>query len=97
MQNAVAAHQLGTTTGVMNFFRQLGGALIVTIFGAIVLGRAGVAFETLAASGGGQTSDLAGVFRLVFAAAALGCALAFAFFLLMEERPLRDAAPDRRA
>ena len=78
----------------MNFFRQLGGALIVAILGAIVLGRAGVTFETLAA-GGGQ-ADLAGVFRLVFAAAGLGCALSLACLLAMEELPLRDAVPGRR-
>ena len=38
MQNAVKPHQLGTATGALNFFRQLGGAIIVAAFGAIVLG-----------------------------------------------------------
>ena len=38
MQNAVKPHQLGTATGTLNFFRTLGGAIIVAIFGAIVLG-----------------------------------------------------------
>ena len=36
-QNAVAPHQMGTATGTANFFRSLGGAFIVAIFGAIVL------------------------------------------------------------
>ena len=41
IQNAVVLHQLGTATAVANFFRQLGGALIVAVFGAIAveLGR----------------------------------------------------------
>jgi len=39
MQNAVKPHQLGTATGALNFFRLLGGAIIVAVFGAIVLGR----------------------------------------------------------
>ena len=33
IQNAVQAHQLGTVTAVANFFRQIGGALIVAVFG----------------------------------------------------------------
>ena len=38
MQNAVKPHQLGTATGTLNFFRTLGGAIIVAVFGALVLG-----------------------------------------------------------
>ncbi len=38
VQNAVAPHQLGIATGALNFVRQLGGAIIVAAFGAIVLG-----------------------------------------------------------
>jgi len=47
VQNAVLPWQLGTATGAMNFFRQLGGALIVALFGAIVLGGAGAGHEGL--------------------------------------------------
>jgi len=36
IQNAVLPHQLGTATGTLNFFRQLGGAMIVAVFAAIV-------------------------------------------------------------
>src|SRR4029078_9682067 len=35
VQNAVQTHQMGTTTGVLNFFRSLGGAIVVAVFGAI--------------------------------------------------------------
>jgi predicted MFS family arabinose efflux permease len=96
IQNAVAPHQLGTATAVANFFRQLGGALIVAVFGAIVLGGAGgaagkgVSFETLAGAAG--AADLTHVFRWVFAAALAGFALALVFLALMEERPLRGTA-----
>ncbi len=41
MQNVVKPHQLGTATGTLNFFRTLGGALVVAVFGAIVLGGVG--------------------------------------------------------
>ncbi|CAO4165036.1 hypothetical protein AFFFEF_00469 [Methylorubrum extorquens] len=41
VQNAVAPQQLGIATASMNFFRSLGGALIVAIFGTLVLGGAG--------------------------------------------------------
>ena len=34
IQNAVALHQVGTVTGAMGFFRQLGGALMVAALGA---------------------------------------------------------------
>ncbi len=42
IQNAVGVHELGTATASMNFFRQLGGAFIVAIFGTIVLNGAGL-------------------------------------------------------
>jgi hypothetical protein len=95
IQNAVVPHQLGTATAVANFFRQLGGALIVAMFGAIVLGGAGAAgralsFESITVAAG--AADLPHVFRFVFAAALAGFALALAFLVMMEERPLRGTA-----
>ena len=99
VQNAVAMHQLGTATGAMNFFRQLAGAIIVALFGAIVLGGAGpagITVEALAshASGLAQT-DLAHVFRWVFAVAAGWVGLGLVFLAVMEERPLRGRARTR--
>jgi fucose permease len=89
MQNAVKPHQLGTATGTLNFFRTLGGAIIVAVFGAIVLGggsdSAGlITLERLAAAHG----DLAPAFRAVFIAAAICLAVAFFSLLAVEERPL---------
>jgi EmrB/QacA subfamily drug resistance transporter len=89
MQNAVKPHQLGTATGTLNFFRTLGGAIIVAVFGAIVLGsgpdNAGtITLERLALA----HADLAPAFRWVFLAAAICLAIAFASLLAVEERPL---------
>jgi EmrB/QacA subfamily drug resistance transporter len=89
MQNAVKLHQLGTATGVLNFFRLLGGAIIVAVFGAIVLGSAGdhpgiVTLEKLTAG----HSDFAPAFRVVFVAAAAFLAIALCCVLAVEERPL---------
>jgi len=89
MQNAVKPHQLGTATGTLNFFRTLGGAIIVAVFGAIVLGSgvdsAGIiTLDRLAAAHG----DLAPAFRWVFIAAVICLAIAFSSLLAVEERPL---------
>jgi len=89
MQNAVKLHQLGIATGALNFFRLLGGAVIVAVFGAIVLGSAGdhtgvVTLEKLAAG----HADFAHVFRFVFIAAAIFLAIALVCVLTVEERPL---------
>ncbi|HZH50567.1 MAG TPA: MDR family MFS transporter [Microvirga sp.] len=96
IQNAVLPHELGTATGAANFFRSLGGALIVAVFGAIVLGGTGLSgaasFETLAAVAAQSGVNLSDVFGSVFAAASLGFGLALAFLLAMEERPLKGSA-----
>jgi EmrB/QacA subfamily drug resistance transporter len=96
IQNAVLPHELGTATGTANFFRSLGGALIVAVFGAIVLSGSGLSgaasFETLADAAAQSGIDLADVFSYVFAAAVAGFGLALAFLVAMEERPLRGSA-----
>jgi len=89
MQNAVKLHQMGTATGTLNFFRLLGGAIVVAAFGAIVLGSAGdhagaMTLEKLSAG----HADFAPAFRLVFIAAAIFLAVALACVLAVEERPL---------
>jgi EmrB/QacA subfamily drug resistance transporter len=97
VQNAVAMHELGTATGMMNFFRSLGGAIAVAAFGAIVLagvGVEGVGPEGLAEVARRQGLDLALTFRWAFTAAALGLAAGWGCLLAMEERPLRGGAPE---
>jgi EmrB/QacA subfamily drug resistance transporter len=90
MQNAVSPHQLGTATGTLNFFRTLGGAIVVAIFGAIVLGEMseGSPALTLDKLAAGQGDELALAFHWVFVAAAVCLGISFASLLLVEERPL---------
>jgi hypothetical protein len=91
---------MGTATGTMNFFRSLGGALIVAAFGAIVLGglppaaAKHVTLETLPAALALAGLDIAEVFRFVFAAAALGLLITLGWLAAMEERPLRSRIGD---
>ncbi len=89
MQNVVKPHQLGTATGTLNFFRTLGGAIVVAIFGAIVLGEVaeGSPALTLDRLAAGQ-GDLALAFHWVFIAAAICLGISFACVLAVEERPL---------
>jgi EmrB/QacA subfamily drug resistance transporter len=96
IQNSVSPHRMGTATGVMNFFRSLGGALMVACFGAIVVSGipdtsiAGISIENFAATLAEAGLSITGVFRWIFAAAALGLALALLSFSMMDERPLRS-------
>jgi MFS family permease len=102
-QNAVEPHQFGIATGTINFFRQLGGAIIVAVFVAIVLGgleggEGARLLETLTAHGargaasGTATAHFAPLFRWVFVCAALFLTTAMAAVILVEERPLRGPA-----
>ncbi len=97
IQNAVEPHQFGTATGTLNFFRQLGGAIIVAVFVAIVLGGGGIAGGEPAAGAGGAASaanpaHFAPLFRWVFIAAAAFLFVALVAIVLVEERPLRGPA-----
>ena len=79
MQNAVKPHQLGTATGALNFFRLLGGAIIVAAFGAIVLGSAsGSRWDGDDGKLATGHADFAPAFRRVFVAAAAFLAIALA-------------------
>ncbi len=90
IQNAVAFHELGTATASMNFFRSLGGAIIVAIFGAIVLGGGMIhPGEDLRKLSPATIAGLSLSFRMVFGVAALGLALALLSVSIMEERPLK--------
>jgi sugar phosphate permease len=89
MQNVVKPHQLGTATGTLNFFRTLGGAILVAVFGAILLGGANdgsgaMTLEKLAAGHG----DMAPAFHWVFIAAAICFAISLLCLLAVEEHPL---------
>ena len=96
IQNAVLPHQLGTATGAANFFRQIGGALIVAVFGAIVLGGIGGAGPGLSHESirldGVDRDTMVRLFGYVFGATCLGFSCALGFLLRMEELPLRSGA-----
>jgi MFS family permease len=94
VQNAVAFHELGTTTATMNFARQLGGAIIVAIFGAIIINAAGGTVDARIAAATDDTARLTLAFRMVFLAAAMSVATSLAFLLRMEERPLRGKSAE---
>jgi EmrB/QacA subfamily drug resistance transporter len=96
IQNAVPHYQVGIAMGALNFFRSLASAFAVAVMGAILLAGLGVTPQrgaavsvvtsTMSASG----SDVAYVFRWVFASAWIFLAIALVALLVMEERPLRS-------
>jgi EmrB/QacA subfamily drug resistance transporter len=87
IQNAVPLHQLGIATGTLSFSRQLGAALIVAIFAAIVLaGVHGASLERLSAA---DTASLAASFRWVFIAAAVFLSMSLLSLMVIKTQPLR--------
>ena len=94
VQNSVAPHELGTATSLITFARNLGSALGVATFGAIVIGGeigASAARRPTAPDGG---ADLANLFGWTFLAGSIGFLLAFFLLSRMEERPLRQRNTD---
>ena len=91
IQNAVALHQLGTATATANLCRQLGGAVAVAIFGAVLLGAHG---QDAVDASIHDKAVLLGSFRIVFCLVALGAVGAFVAMLFMEERPLAGPGQD---
>jgi MFS family permease len=96
VQNAVEPHQLGTATASFNFFRSLGSAILVAVFGAIFLGRLGLggqsigSLDALVAQAAAHGTAIGPAFQDVFAAAAAVTAVGFVCFLGMKELPLRS-------
>jgi EmrB/QacA subfamily drug resistance transporter len=89
VQNAVDSRDLGTGTAATQFFRQLGAALIVALFGALALGGGRADYIAEAKLSPEEIARLIGSFKTVFAALAICMALSMAFMARMEERPLR--------
>lgn len=85
IQNAVALHQLGTATATANLCRQLGGAIMVAVFGTIIVGSGGG--EVVRASAA-QSAGLLAALRILFGIVASGAVAAFITMIFMEERPL---------
>src|SRR5258707_13178118 len=99
IQTAVPAHQVGTATGAMNFFRALASTLAVATMGAILLAglgatpERGTGVELLVETAGAAGVDMAAVFRFVFVAADIFFFAALAAVLPMERPPLRGPPP----
>ncbi len=98
IQNAVEPHQLGTATATFNFFRSLGSAILVAVFGTIFLGGLGVggkavgSLESLVAMAAKNGTSIGPVFTMIFGAAAVTLVIGLGCFLAMEERPLKSHA-----
>jgi EmrB/QacA subfamily drug resistance transporter len=80
VQNAVELETLGAATAMLQFARQMGGALIAALLGALVMG-----------AGAATPPEFVASFRLVFAAFAASLGLSLFFLVRMEEKPLRGA------
>ncbi len=95
VQNAVDPRDLGTATATNQFFRQLGAAAIVALFGALALGggRADLVAQHGPASAA-ETVAIVASFRLVLLALAVVVFLSFVFMMKLEERPLRAEGAD---
>ncbi|MFY9987463.1 MAG: hypothetical protein WAK31_22090, partial [Chthoniobacterales bacterium] len=91
VQNAVDPAHLGVATGAATFLRALGGAIGVSVLGAIFLSY-GFAQHV---DSGKSLSDLgphaAAAFSTIFFTAGIGLIITDVFLLLMEEKPLRSA------
>jgi EmrB/QacA subfamily drug resistance transporter len=98
IQNAVEAHQLGTATATFNFFRSLGSAILVAVFGTLFLGGLGVggqaigSLQNLVAMAARNGTPIGPVFTLIFGAASVTLVLGLACFQAMAERPLKGRA-----
>ena len=99
MQNAVPLHQLGTATASFNFFRSLGSAIFVALFGAIFISALGLggqaigSLEQLISEAAAHGTAVGPAFRYVFAAGVVTLAIGFVFVALMKELPLRSGRP----
>jgi EmrB/QacA subfamily drug resistance transporter len=92
VQNAVDPAHLGVATGAVTFLRSLGGAMGVSILGAVFLGY-GFAQKAEAAKGFSDLGPQAGAaFGAIFLTAGIGLVIADLFLVLMEEKPLRGGA-----
>ena len=92
-------HQLGTVTGVLNFFRSLGSAILVAVMGAVFLAAAssraggGGSVQTVVLEGAKAGIDFGPVFSGVFWAATIANLISLLFMIAMKELPLRGHHP----
>ncbi len=88
----------GTATGVLNFFRSLGSAILVAIMGAVFLATAaarvpgGSSVQSVILEGAGHGVDFGPIFSAVFWTATISSGIGALFMALMKELPLRGHA-----
>jgi EmrB/QacA subfamily drug resistance transporter len=93
IQNAAPPGQLGTATSVMVFVRQLGGAIAVALYGAILFGQLHQSGQLQGLAGIDFTksdADFAAIFHWIFGVAAFGFVAALGAIAAMPELPLKD-------
>jgi MFS family permease len=83
MQNAADRRDVGVATASMSFFRQLSAAMLVALYGAMVVGRRG-------------DNDGIGAFTVMFASAAATLAASLFVFGSAAEIPLRVVVSTKR-
>jgi MFS family permease len=95
VQNAVEPAHLGVATGAITFLRSLGGAIGISVLGAVFLSY-GFAQNVEATKG---LSDLgppaSAAFAALFLTAGIGLVISDVFLLLMEEKPLRSGGGEK--
>jgi EmrB/QacA subfamily drug resistance transporter len=90
VQNAADPRDIGAATATLAFVRALGSALGVAVFGAVIFAYGVPADNAAAAAADPQVARAA--FRAAFGLMSGGLALCLAFFIAMEEVPLRGPA-----
>jgi len=94
IQNAIPLHQLGTALASANLFRQLAAALLVAVFGTIVIGAGaeGAVRHGLDAMHPQfqDTRALITAYRAVFIATAIGIAIDLLAMVFLEEQRLES-------
>jgi MFS family permease len=100
-QSAVESHQMGTVTGVMNFFRSLGGTLLAAVFGGVLFG--GIAHLIGGTVGSDITPQIldrlshapraAMIYQPLFLMAGGGLFIAALILSTLKEVPLRGRTP----
>jgi EmrB/QacA subfamily drug resistance transporter len=97
VQASSPRHLLGSTMALSYFVRSLGASIMIALFGAIVLGGAGLGVEAIAHGGIPESvdrADLGRSFTVCFALAGVLFLMAAGFFAAMEERPLFGEQPE---
>jgi EmrB/QacA subfamily drug resistance transporter len=101
VQNAADPRDLGIATATLAFLRTFGSAVGVALMGAVLIGFGVVTDAGLAHGGGAFDPVLAkqagAAFSVMFGLQAVALVVSLGCFLLMEERPLRGAAPSAAA